>query len=193
MFFLTICLYKLHLVLFWSATLFRGKYLYVNTMSQFITFVTLTFFCLICEIKCVDPSSPHIPYKLIISNSMRNKFILNLRIRLIINHNAPSHQEPNTLSSTQNDLCKTHTWHVACIYLLLHSACQSHKLLDVYPLEVCFSLEPNKRIECPVTLTNRTDHHAGIWITPACCPDALSSGGHGFPYLWNRRILATTN
>lgn len=68
--------------------------------------------------------------------------------------------------------------------LALGSACQSQKLLDVYPLEVCFSLEPNnKRIECPVTLTNRTDHHVGVWITPTCCPDALS-GGLGFPYLW---------
>ncbi|CAN6381916.1 unnamed protein product [Urochloa humidicola] len=54
------------------------------------------------------------------------------------------------------------------------------KLLDVYPLELrLFPVEPDNRIESPVTLTNRTEHHIGVWITPSF-PDACS--GLGFPY-----------
>ncbi|KAL6640393.1 hypothetical protein ACP70R_021516 [Stipagrostis hirtigluma subsp. patula] len=45
---------------------------------------------------------------------------------------------------------------------------ESIKLLDVYPLELRFPSEPNTRITCPVTLTNRTDHCVGVWITPIC-------------------------
>ncbi|KAL6595548.1 hypothetical protein ACP70R_047888 [Stipagrostis hirtigluma subsp. patula] len=52
---------------------------------------------------------------------------------------------------------------------------ESCKLLDVHPLELHFPWEPNKPIECPVTLTNRTDHYVGVWIT--------RSNIH-FPALW---------
>lgn len=38
--------------------------------------------------------------------------------------------------------------------------------LDLYPLELHFPFEPNKLINCPVTLTNKTDNHIGVWITP---------------------------
>jgi coatomer subunit beta' len=43
---------------------------------------------------------------------------------------------------------------------------ETRKLLDVHPLELRFPLESKRRIECPVTLTNRTDHYVGVWITP---------------------------
>lgn len=44
---------------------------------------------------------------------------------------------------------------------------ESSKLLDIQPLELRFPLEQNKSIvECPVSLTNRTDHYVGVWITP---------------------------
>ncbi|TVU00246.1 hypothetical protein EJB05_54355, partial [Eragrostis curvula] len=45
---------------------------------------------------------------------------------------------------------------------------ESIKCLDVYPLELRFPWEPNTRTTCPVTLTNRTDHCVGVWITPIC-------------------------
>ncbi|CAN6362589.1 unnamed protein product [Urochloa humidicola] len=38
------------------------------------------------------------------------------------------------------------------------------KLLDVYPLQICFPFEANKLIRCAVTLTNRTEHYVGVWI-----------------------------
>ncbi|CAN6373288.1 unnamed protein product [Urochloa humidicola] len=54
------------------------------------------------------------------------------------------------------------------------------KLLDVYPLEFrLFPMEPDNRIQSPLTLTNRTDHHIGVWITPSF-PD--SCPGLGFLY-----------
>lgn len=40
-----------------------------------------------------------------------------------------------------------------------------NKPLDVYPLELRFPFEPNKKIQCPVTLTNRTGHYVSVWIT----------------------------
>ncbi|TKV99347.1 hypothetical protein SEVIR_8G037200v4 [Setaria viridis] len=45
------------------------------------------------------------------------------------------------------------------------------KLLDVHPLELRFPFEPNKRIQCPVSLTNKTNRYAGVWITPTSCAD----------------------
>jgi coatomer subunit beta' len=44
---------------------------------------------------------------------------------------------------------------------------QTSKLLEleIHPLELHFPFERNKLIECPVTLTNRTDHHIGVRIT----------------------------
>ncbi|RLM69801.1 hypothetical protein C2845_PM17G02240 [Panicum miliaceum] len=62
----------------------------------------------------------------------------------------------------------------------------SSTLLDIFPLEPRFPFEPNERIECPVTLTNRTDHHVGIWIV-LNCPDTCSSLG-GVPYLWEQEL-----
>jgi coatomer subunit beta' len=45
---------------------------------------------------------------------------------------------------------------------------ESSKLLelDLHPLELHFPFKPNKLIKCPLTLTNKTDHHIGFWITP---------------------------
>lgn len=54
----------------------------------------------------------------------------------------------------------------------------SSELLDVHPLELRFPFESNKYIECPVTLTNRTDHYVGVWITPASLPFQVSSEGY---------------
>uniref|UniRef100_K3ZL45 Uncharacterized protein n=1 Tax=Setaria italica TaxID=4555 RepID=K3ZL45_SETIT len=45
------------------------------------------------------------------------------------------------------------------------------KLLDVHPLELRFPFEPNKRIQCPVSLTNKTNRYVGVWITPTSCAD----------------------
>ncbi|CAL4989539.1 unnamed protein product [Urochloa decumbens] len=50
------------------------------------------------------------------------------------------------------------------------------KLLDVYPLELRLPFEPNKLIKSPVTLTNKTDGHVGVWIA--------RSGLGVVPYLW---------
>jgi coatomer subunit beta' len=61
------------------------------------------------------------------------------------------------------------------------STSESSKLLDVYPLELRFPLEPNKCTECPVTLTNRTDCYVGVWITPA---KPHTCHGFYFSYLW---------
>nr|CAB3489150.1 unnamed protein product [Digitaria exilis] len=41
------------------------------------------------------------------------------------------------------------------------------ELLDVYPRELCCPFVPDELIECPMTLTNRTVHYVGVWITPA--------------------------
>lgn len=41
------------------------------------------------------------------------------------------------------------------------------KLLDVHPLELRFPFEPNKNIQCPLTLANKTDHHVGFLIIPS--------------------------
>ncbi|KAL6655802.1 hypothetical protein ACP70R_006628 [Stipagrostis hirtigluma subsp. patula] len=49
---------------------------------------------------------------------------------------------------------------------------ETSNLLDVYPLEVRFPFEPDKRIRCPVSLTNRTNYYVGAWITLACTDDA---------------------
>ncbi|KAL6640387.1 hypothetical protein ACP70R_021510 [Stipagrostis hirtigluma subsp. patula] len=49
-----------------------------------------------------------------------------------------------------------------------HGSFETSKLLDVHPLELRFPWEPNNRIRCPVTLTNRTDHYVGVKITPIC-------------------------
>ncbi|CAN6328977.1 unnamed protein product [Urochloa humidicola] len=37
---------------------------------------------------------------------------------------------------------------------------------DIYSLEFCFPFKPNNHLQCPVTLTNETDHYVGVWITP---------------------------
>ncbi|KAF8641904.1 hypothetical protein HU200_067614 [Digitaria exilis] len=50
------------------------------------------------------------------------------------------------------------------------------KLLDVYPLELLFPFEPNKFIKWPVTLTNKTNGHVGVWIA--------RSGPGVVPYSW---------
>ncbi|CAL4989535.1 unnamed protein product [Urochloa decumbens] len=55
--------------------------------------------------------------------------------------------------------------------------------LEVHPLELRFPWEANKRIECPVTLINRTDSPVFVWITPTY-PDTCSS--LGFPYSWEK-------
>ncbi|VAH99958.1 unnamed protein product [Triticum turgidum subsp. durum] len=48
-----------------------------------------------------------------------------------------------------------------------HSSVTS-KLLEVYPQQLLFPLEPKDKetTRCPVTLTNNTDHYVGIWIKP---------------------------
>lgn len=56
--------------------------------------------------------------------------------------------------------------------------------MSVYPLQVRFPWEANKCVECPVTLTNRTDHHVGIWISPTF-PDKCNS--LGCSYLWENK------
>ncbi|KAL6870932.1 hypothetical protein ACP4OV_014780 [Aristida adscensionis] len=61
----------------------------------------------------------------------------------------------------------------SCQAVMTHQTCslgssESIRLLDVYPLELRFPWKPNTRIICPVTLTNRTDHCVGVWITPIC-------------------------
>ncbi|CAO2147725.1 unnamed protein product [Urochloa humidicola] len=43
---------------------------------------------------------------------------------------------------------------------------ENSKLLDVHPVEIHFPFELNKLITCPVSLTNRTQHHVGAWIKP---------------------------
>ncbi|CAL4995413.1 unnamed protein product [Urochloa decumbens] len=49
---------------------------------------------------------------------------------------------------------------------------KTSKMLDVHPLELRYPWEPNQRIGCPVSLTNRTDRYVGVWITPTC-PDTF--------------------
>ncbi|KAG0528825.1 hypothetical protein BDA96_05G046000 [Sorghum bicolor] len=51
---------------------------------------------------------------------------------------------------------------------------ESSKPLDVHPLELRFPWRPNRRIRCPVTITNRTDHYIGVCIKP-CCPDTTTT------------------
>ncbi|KAL6640391.1 hypothetical protein ACP70R_021514 [Stipagrostis hirtigluma subsp. patula] len=46
------------------------------------------------------------------------------------------------------------------------SSCETGKLLDIHPQELHFTFEPNMYIECPVNLTNTTDHFIGVWIRP---------------------------
>ncbi|TVU26620.1 hypothetical protein EJB05_29174, partial [Eragrostis curvula] len=57
----------------------------------------------------------------------------------------------------------------------------STEMLDVHPLELRFPFELSKVIECPVTLTNRTHDHVGVWITP--------KHKRRFPDLWKRDPL----
>lgn len=69
-----------------------------------------------------------------------------------------------------------------------HSICppEIDKLLDVHPLELRFPFDRNKRIQCPLSLTNKTNRYVGVWITPAstdthlnlCFPD---SWDHNYP------------
>ncbi|KAJ1274385.1 hypothetical protein BS78_05G057900 [Paspalum vaginatum] len=56
--------------------------------------------------------------------------------------------------------------------------------MHVHPLLVSFpwDWEVNRCIKCPVTLTNKTEHDVGVWISPTS-PDACF-GGLGFPFLW---------
>lgn len=63
------------------------------------------------------------------------------------------------------------------------------KLLDVHPLELRFPFEPNKLIECPVTLTNRTDRLVGVWIT-LTFPDTQSD--YDFQYSWDGELWDDT-
>nr|CAB3466555.1 unnamed protein product [Digitaria exilis] len=43
---------------------------------------------------------------------------------------------------------------------------ENSKLLDIEPLELRFPLEQEQHSSIPVSLTNRTDHYVGVWITP---------------------------
>lgn len=57
----------------------------------------------------------------------------------------------------------------------------NNKLLDVHPIALRFPFERSKRTECPATLTNRTGHYIGVWITPV--------DHHRFPVLWEQKPL----
>ncbi|XP_062182925.1 uncharacterized protein LOC133887032 [Phragmites australis] len=54
------------------------------------------------------------------------------------------------------------------------------KLLEVYPSELRFPFEPDKPIQCPVSLINRTDQCVGVWIRQTnpntCSDDDLEAG-----------------
>lgn len=39
-------------------------------------------------------------------------------------------------------------------------------MIDIYSQEFCFPFKPKNHLQYPVTLTNRTDHYVGVWITP---------------------------
>lgn len=60
------------------------------------------------------------------------------------------------------------------------------KYLDIHPLELRFPFEPNKLIQCPVTLTNKTDHYVGVWITPTG-PDTGSYLRFPAVVMWERK------
>lgn len=66
---------------------------------------------------------------------------------------------------------------------------QTSKLLDVHPQELCFPFERNKLIRCPLTLTNRTEHSVGVWIT-LTYPDKRS--GLRFPVMCGKEYLEDT-
>lgn len=71
--------------------------------------------------------------------------------------------------------------HMQVRSLMKPSDDEASKLLDVHPIALRFPFEPNKRTECPATLTNRTDHYIGVWITPV--------DHHRFPVLWEHKPL----
>ncbi|CAN6362685.1 unnamed protein product [Urochloa humidicola] len=49
--------------------------------------------------------------------------------------------------------------------LCAHGSCKTSNLLDIHPRELHFYFKPNEVIRCPVSLTNKTDHYVGVWIT----------------------------